>query len=260
MMVKHNIADFLSSRGYLVDVSNKVILAKDVVGARRALENDRDGFLFNALNAYGGVIISIQRRNYAWAIVKAYYCVFYLMRVKLAENNHALIYGVKEKPQTPFSLYVAAGERFQKRKGNTHEVILKLFKDNFSHHYMLSNAIAGKFPLEWFKSVREAMNYRLTPVTDPDPPFDFVPIHENIRGWLMTYINDQTGSYTFSPEHAYLAYASRFLFMIIDDYLNDGHTCRFITNRNIEYFRKNICDQKGPLGFIVDRISEICRL
>lgn len=254
MAAQHHLASTLDEKSYFPNIKNKQLFQKDLLSCQKALELDRDAFLFNAVNSFSGIITSIIKRNYSWAIVKAYYTVFYLARVNLSQINYAVVY----EGSKPYVIHLNAGECFKKGTGkSSHDVVLNLFKEKFPHHYLLSNNIGSEQPIDWFKTLREKVNYKQNPMQDPNPPETIEAIDDDLRGWLNTYLNDSTGSYIFSAEHAFMAYTLKFLILTFDEYHQKGQCCKFIGETHLEYFQKSICDENGPFRFILEKLNPI---
>jgi hypothetical protein len=150
---------------------------------------------------------------------------------------------------------LARGENFKHKEGNSHDVVLKLYKDNFNADVMLSNTIEGENPIEWFKKSREIINYRTNPLTDPIPPLKLYKYDGNIRSWLNTYLDSSI--YAFSEEHAYIAYIYRLINNEILVYESNNGVNRFLTAERILFIKDNIKDNAGPIDTLVRRLEKI---
>jgi hypothetical protein len=214
----------------------------------RALLEDAQSYLYNAVISFGAAINSINIRNYGWAIVKFYYCVFYLARSKLAVNQVAIVYDKK----TPYQLQLISPSSCSliKQTGrdasSTHKLILKLSGDIFSSNSLLNDKIGtgSILILDWLMKQREIMNYTSVVMPDPDPPKILKQIVENsnINKWLETYKNDPR-LYAIDEDHACLAFPFLLLVDVLDEFKRRGCSPN-ILNQNLNFI-KDILREKN---------------
>ena len=224
MANKHYLSSFLKHKGYIGDLRNFHLKRVDISSARMALMQDKNAFFLNAILSFASCINSINRQNYSWAFINSYYTLFYLSKSLLADKNIAIIYSEGK----PYEIKVIEGENFKKVSGNSHELALKLFKSIYSHDFMLSNSIDELNPIDWFKQNRELINYRLNPMCDPQPPIELYAYNSNLRKWLTTYISDSL-SYSFSKQHAYVAFIFNLINRELTAYEDEGRKNDFLT-------------------------------
>lgn len=144
-------------------------------------------------------IRGVESNFFSWSTIKLYYTVFYSLRSFLAANGHGLIY----YNRTPFYFFARPGKTGMKKRGNTHQVILKLFKDNYPNHYLLSQSIELENPLDWMMNHRNDTNYKIPRFPEPSPAAHFENIKsKTIRRVVEYFYNDDTGVYIFDPDYA----------------------------------------------------------
>jgi len=249
----HHLADCLQHKGYFIDVNSAYLKRVDINSAEKSLLLDMDSFFVNAIVTYASLINSLNLKNYSWAFIQSYYCLFFLSKTYLAINGIGIVYANKK----PFKIKIIEGEKFIKAEGNSHEVAMNFFKNELSGDFLLSNNIEGKNPIDWFRKNRETINYKLNPLSDPIAPLDLFEYNSDLRKWITTYLNDNTGSYVFSANHAYIAYTTRFLDKIFNYYSMNKIKNAKLKDYHLPFFKDNICDKKGPINSIISKISDI---
>lgn len=114
------------------------------------LEKDACDYLHSASISFGDAISGIGRQLFTWATVKLYYSVFYALRARLALHNICLFYSGSK----PYTVHGQAGALAKKEKGQTHKIVLNLFRVYGIDAYMLSQPIDLEDPLEWLTRLR----------------------------------------------------------------------------------------------------------
>ncbi len=249
-----NVGKIIRDADFFEQPDVRALAHGDLPSLLPAQELDRDGYLFNAVNTYANLFLSLKSRNYTWAIIQAYYTIFHLCRTNLAFRRYSIIYNLKGKP---FLIYIEEGEKLKRLKGNSHEVVLKEFKKKFPNLYLLTNHIEEADPLDWFKRLREEVNYRTVPNEDPRPPREFMMIHDNLRKWITTVVNDEDNSYTFASDYAFFAFVTRLLTYTIQKFHDHGIKCKAFSKEKIDYLLSFFTDRKGPITSITLRLGEI---
>jgi hypothetical protein len=244
---------FFKAKGYIDNIDSAKINTSDYYIAQKASLTDKDAFFLNGILTFASMLNSLRKQNYSWSFVKAYYCIFYLARTFNAINNYSIVYANSK----PYRIKIQPEERFTKLKGNSHEVVLNLYRDEFASDNLLNNEIEEMNPIDWFKINRELINYRLNPLTDPNPPIDLFNYRKDIRKWLYTYFNDSTDIYTFSKEHSYVAYPIKLISRILDYYEENEQKNVFFNDDIILHLRSNISDSKGPITFIINKFENL---
>jgi hypothetical protein len=256
MRVPHESSDFLKNRNFLPYLvsSPKFLSSSDAQNLSNALNKDAEGYLYNGILSLGTGIKSILNENYGWATVKLYYSVFYLARTLLGVNDIGIVYDGSK----PFSIISQAGEQLRKRKGNTHELVLDLFREYFSGHVMLSNQINSQDPLKWLMEQRELMNYKSAVMPDPNLPKLYKELISNgtVRQWLSTYFSDDREFYTFSETHACLAYPFRFLIHTIEEFHTQNIHCRYLTP-HLSFIKSLFSDKTGSFIVLLKKFEEL---
>jgi hypothetical protein len=255
MATGHNVQKLLYKQNYLANPTGKSLLKEDIPGLWAAQEMDRDGFFFNALNSFANFYISIQKQNYTWAIIQSYYTIFHLSRTCLAFNGYAMVY----IGTTPYSVQISHGRFLEKIKGtgSTHIATFNELKKRLPNLFLLADKIEDEEPLDWFKKLREEVNYKSVPNEDPSPPRNFATIHDNLRQWLNTVIEDTTNIYCFSDQYAYFAYPTRFLSYVADMYRKRGLNCKALSKDKVQYLVPFFSDKMGSITSLTKLLKEI---
>ena len=91
---KQHLTQSLNQKGYSIRIPKNDLLLRDgdVNDCRTSIKNDIDAFFVNALLSYGSAISSLRKNNYSWAYIQSYYCIFYLAKLLLAEQDIYLYY------------------------------------------------------------------------------------------------------------------------------------------------------------------------
>lgn len=170
------------------------------------LIEDAKSYLYSALVSVGDAVQAIQHELFSWSTVKLYYSVFYALRAALAAHKYAVLYHVVGQKGTPYRLRAASGEAPAKLSGNTHKVILQQYAAHFPRAPMVTQLIGIDKPFDWMMGRREDVNYKNAKFHEPAVPLFFRKIaSEKVRHLLLAYINDNSTTFAFDPDHAILA-------------------------------------------------------
>lgn len=170
------------------------------------LAEDAKSYLYSAVVSVGDAIQGIQREMFSWSTVKLYYAVFYALRAVLAAHKYAILYHVVGQKGTPYRLRAASGQAPTKLSGNTHKIILQQYTAHFPSTPMVTQLIGIHKPFDWMMDRREEINYKNAKFHEPAAPLFFKKIASgNIRHLLLAYINDNSATFAFDPDHAILA-------------------------------------------------------
>lgn len=157
MANKLYLSKLLNDNGIDIVSDNQPLPSALVPSARLSIALDADTFFVNALITFASAINSINKNNYSWAFVQLYYTVFYCARMNLARKDIGIFYS---NSRTPFSIKIANGEVFHKRSGNSHQVYLTEYKNEFGSDPFYFGEIDGKDVITWFEEKRNLVNYR----------------------------------------------------------------------------------------------------
>lgn len=240
---KQHLTQSLNQKGYSIRIPKNDMLLRDgdVNDCRTSIKNDIDAFFVNALLSYGSAISSLRKNNYSWAYIQSYYCIFYLAKLLLAEQDIYLYY----VDTIPYKIKISYGESFCKQKGNSHSIILSLFKKQFERNNNICSQIEGINNIDWLNHKREEINYRLSPMPDPNPPAPLFRYNNDIRKWLASYESEIL--YSFSEEHCFIAYTTFLIRNIVKQYRTSNKKNSYLSYEVLQHLQKNIADEKGPL-------------
>lgn len=245
--------NFFKSKGYLNNTALYRISATDLSTARQALKVDIDAFFLNGMITLASSIHSLNKNNYSWSFIQLYYSIFYFARTFNGINDFAIVY----KNKKPLGIKIQPSEGFTKLAGNTHDVVLNQFKTQFQTDTLLSTRIEDLSPVDWFNKSRNFINYALTPQTDPTPPINLYQYKNDLRKWIVTYLNDNDHIYTFDPSHCYLAYPLQLLNRLHRHYVENDFKNDFLNEDIINHLKDNIADNKGVLSPIMLKINDL---
>jgi hypothetical protein len=242
MSNKPHLTKLLNQKGYSTRISKHDLVLRDgdVGDCRVSIKTDIDALFVNSLLSYGSAITSLRKNNYSWAYIQSYYCIYYLAKLFLAEQDIFLYY----VDTTPFKIKISYGESFCKQKGNSHSIILSLFKKQFEDNNSICSQIEGINNIDWLNRKREEINYRLSPMPDPNPPAPLFQYNNDIRKWLATYESEIL--YSFSEEHCFIAYTTFLINSVVKKYRLSNRKNTYLTSDVLQHLQRNIADEKGP--------------
>ncbi len=248
-----NLPNFFLSRGYLNSIQTYQLSETDLMVARLALKSDIDAFFLNGIVSFSSAINSLNNRNYSWCFIQSYFTLFYFARAFNGVNGYAVVY----KGSKPYGIKIQPAESFRKLNGNSHDVVLNQFKDNFSNDVLLDNTIENKSPIDWFNDSRNFINYKLNPLPDPNPPINLFKSAYEIRKWILTYTTDTAHAYTFDAKHCFISYPLHVFLRVYNYYVDNSMKLDLIDNEKLDFLKKNFSDSKGPLTSITTKIEEL---
>lgn len=253
MANRHFLNNYLDAKEYCSIKHGDPLSDIHVSEARQYLKKDRDAFMLNGLMTFASAINAINKNNYSWAFIQCYYTIFYIAEALLAINDFSVYY-VKN---SPFSIKISEGECFNKEKGNSHQVILSLYKKQFDGDSLLCGEIDDLHIIDWFNKKREEINYRMTPFSDPNPPSPLYKYRGDLRNWLQTYRNEYL--YCFHSAHSYISFPLRLIDKMIAIYKEHNQTNRFLNDVAIRHIYQNCSDSKGSFNFFVEDLKTIAK-
>lgn len=206
------------------------------------LQNDALSYIYSATVTVGDAIRGIRQNLFTWATVKLYYATFYSCRALLALDDISIFY----VGSRPFSIEARAGKSPQRKKGQTHKVVLDEFESQGVVSRLISQPIEYISPLDWLMNKREEANYRLAKFKEPNVPEHFQKIVDlDVRQALTAYLQDSSKIYLFDPDHAMVSYPLTTLQYAYDK-LRGFNNLNF-TDSEIRYLCSLFRDNRGPI-------------
>jgi hypothetical protein len=228
-------------------VTSQILSASQAGALEVLLREDAIDYLYSATVSLGDALGGISRELFTWATVKLYYSTFYAMRARLAVRGVGLFY-VKAKP---FSIFARPGQSARTEKGQTHKVVLDLFRRHNLDPFMLSQPIGTDDPLQWLMNLREEVNYKMARFTEPDVPQHFAKLcNLSLRQACSCYLEDATAMYVFDPDHAIVAFPLSLIERSCREFQRHGLSIR--KKEDTAFFNKLISDKKGPLAHVLN--------
>lgn len=202
--------DLKQWKAYKGALQSCTLTAADSTALTPLLKQDAVALYIQALQCYSQALVGIQRKEFAWPIVKMYYSVFYAMRGELHASSiisvkNGNIYYTANTPGATFSSIQEKG---------SHQTYIKLRKTMppsvIAHDTLLDNEIeAGVDVYSWMCSNRERVNYHAKHFPDPEPDdvlqkvyINYVKTHK-LTDLLNLYESDIL--YCFDTDHASFA-------------------------------------------------------
>lgn len=232
-------------------VVSQILTASDARRLQASLKEDAVDYLYSAAVSLGDALCGITRGLFTWSTVKLYYSVFYALRARLALMGVCLFYiGTR-----PYSISAQVGEIAKKEKGQTHKLVINLFRRHNLDPLILSQPIGFEDPLDWLMNLREEANYKTPRFTEPDTPEHFIKLSKiGIRKACHAYLSDTTAVYLFDPDHAILAYPLILLERSFIEFQTRG-VC--VQKKDDMIFMQGLfSDDKGPLSNVIKILSK----
>lgn len=179
------------------------------------LKDDAKDLYFKGCQSLTESLNNFNNKLYSWAVIKAYYSIFYMIKADFALRDFALIrhkciyYLQAQEGSTP----TTKGRTNKNRSdySGDHKSALNYYKDLFSNSdILLSQEIEGMNVYQWVMKKREQVNYQERDFKEPDRPMFLEYINSRINdGEFLMLIeeiyNDKTLILTFQPEFAPIA-------------------------------------------------------
>lgn len=222
------------------------------------LKEDAKDYFYSAIVSFGDALNSIRARYFSWSIVKLYYSCFYGIRSLLALRGHCLVYlaAPNKRTRRPFFLSAESNQKLKpcegKRESTTHGAIFKLFQSKMPNHFLLSQPIDHEISVDWVRSQRENVNYKIARFAEPGAQdcMKNLSVGGSIRRTLGDYLDDENkGIFEFDPDHAILAFPLRVLISVAEECLAE----RF-TEDDRRYLQKVLSDNQGPIANLAKRL------
>ena len=202
--------DVTQFKSYKSALATYTLSANDVAAISPLLIHDTEALYIKALQTFSQALAGMHRKEFAWAIVKMYYSVFYAMRCELHASS---VISVKNGSIFYTSNTVGATFNSIQEKGS-HQTYIKLRKtlpaSVISHDTLLDNDIeAGVDVYSWMCSNRERVNYHSKHFPDPEPDDVLLKIYNDyVLSHKMTDLLNLYESdilYCFDTDHATVA-------------------------------------------------------
>ena len=194
---KHKRKAFVSkAEAYQLRYSDEVVLTPLLI------EDSKD-YLFNGLLCFCEAINRLTSKNFSWAAIELYYCIYYLCRYKLHKNGFAIfrangiMYYLDVKTYKSLELIDS-----EKKRMTTHDGTIKIYCKLLNGSNIISNSIDGKQSIEWLKDVREIINYRSVSFYEPYALSIFDKFSSNELMFKNLQLIENDSSYVFQPEFA----------------------------------------------------------
>ena len=220
-MSEHGANVFLNRRIEFIPDHTQPLSSVEALELSDLLRKDANRYYRSGIISYAEAISGVNRKTWSWSAVKFYYSAFYLVRALLALEGIAYV-SIGKKLGWIRTVQGASFTSFPKKRSFTtdphiskknlsgsHGSVLYLLEENFPNSRLLSQEIEGVYPTEWLMRAREFHNYHACGFSDPLPSVFFS--QHSIEGndlpkLLKAYLADDDNLYTFSPDHAIIAY------------------------------------------------------
>jgi hypothetical protein len=217
-----------------------------LVEARRlseSLRTDAVHAMYSGAHSIAEAIQGLDKHLYSWATIKLYYSLFYFLRASLGLRGIALVYW----NQKPYTWKAAQGNVPAKQAGNSHTAVMNAFKQHQSTSILLSQQIGSENSLEWLKSQRESVNYKVLKFCEPNAPFHFKFVSRHgVRKLVGLYFADTDYHYTFDPDHAMLAFPLLAFKLLINEIKTSGIVG--LDDEDARHLASLFLDSRGPLS------------
>jgi hypothetical protein len=173
---------------------------------------DAADIYYNGLFSLLDAIRNISEGKHSWSVIKLYYSIFYFLRCSLATRKYAFvknngIYTIKIQPgELPIRRDI--GKHQGERVSGDHKTTIKTYIDLVGQDDILqTNTIDGTLVYYWLMELRNQVNYRERSFHEPyekhfpNEVFD----KAKISSMISTYVDDDSYSFCFLPDHCCLA-------------------------------------------------------
>lgn len=225
---------------FTLDINNSFALSN-------SLKEDAKDLYFKGCQSLTESILNFNNKLYSWAVIKAYYATFYLIKADFAIRDYALIrhkciyYLKASNGATP----ITKGRNGSNRTdySGDHKSTLNYYKDLFSgSDILLSQEIEGQTAYQWLMKKREQINYQERHFNEPNRPefLDFISQKVetgNLLNLLEEIKNDVRYVLTFQPEYASLAIPYKRAILTKKNFEDNG-VLDILTTVQIEHLNK----------------------
>ncbi|MDD2799324.1 MAG: HEPN domain-containing protein [Bacteroidales bacterium] len=178
-----------------------------------SLKQDAKDLYFKGCQSLTESLTSFNNRLYSWAIIKAYYATFYMIKADFALKDialirHKCIYYLQATEGSSPLTKGRTSSSYRSNYSGDHKSALNYYNDLFSNSdILLSQEIEGLSSYQWLMKKREQVNYQERNFKEPFFP-DFLEyinsrvISGDFLQLIDEIINDNTYLLTFQPEYA----------------------------------------------------------
>lgn len=199
-----------------------------------SLKQDAKDLYFKGCQSLTESMVNFNNKLYSWAIIKAYYATFYMIKADFALRDFALIrhkciYYLKASEG---SIPITKGRKGNNRNDYTgdHKSALNYYKDLFySSDILLSQEIDGQTAYQWLMKKREQVNYQERYFNEPNRPdfLDFISQKVDSGNFLeliQEIERDNGYVLTFQAEYAPLAIPYKRAMLTKKNFIENGVT------------------------------------
>lgn len=243
----HQAQVFLIQRVYAgasgAQITSRAVTSSEATSLAGCLRNDAFGYVYSAVISLSEAIRGLQKSLPSWATVKLYYSTFYAARGLLVLDGRCIFY----VGSRPYSLLCRTGEVCARRNGQTHKIVIDLFRANCSAPFFLSQPIGLEDGFLWLMRLREDANYRLARFQDPTMPQHFFEADRiHWRRALQVYLDPTQQILIFDPDHAALAFPLAFVATAVSRCKQSGIWNLSRSEKTL--LRGLLADSSGPIA------------
>lgn len=211
---------------------------------RGACTVDAEDYWYSGLVSLGEAIRGLQQNRFTWSTVKAYYATFYLSRCALGRGGQSVEF-YQGRRKRHYALRAMAGTTPIVVSGNTHDAVLKHAEAENIFRVLAGQPIGGfSTAWQWLMHQRNQANYSTTRFPDPEPtPSMRMAATIGTRQAMLTYLSDQSLTYTFDDAHAMLAYPATLARLLSKP---SGAT---VESGKLTHLDTLFADKDGPFAF-----------
>ena len=193
-----------------------ILTQLDVAKLSAKIQLDAIDYFYNGCVSLMEGIKNIDNQHFSWGAIQLYYSLFYFCRSKLAFSNYCLFRTSNNLYLWEIKCNALAKKASAKKSNSTHGGTFHFFKKTFPDIYILSNNVDGYDVFEWFKNIREIVNYRAVKFYEPNylGVFDNFNNHEKLISNIHKIMNDQSGI-IFQKEYAIVGIPLRLLMYLL---------------------------------------------
>ena len=214
------------------EIENHYLDRSEAISLSASLRDDAKDLYFKGCQSLTESLINFDKRLYSWAIIKAYYSIFYMIKADFALKDYALIrhrsiYYLKAQEGIAAITKGRKGTNRTNYSGD-HKSALNYYIELFSHtDKLLSQEIDGMNVYQWMMKKREQVNYQEREFKEPEKPNFLEFIDERITsGDLLKLIDeiidDSSFLLTFQPEYAPLAIPYKRAILTRNTFISNG--------------------------------------
>lgn len=225
------------------DVENMILDRNYAYSLSASLKEDAKDFYFKGCESLSESLNSFNAKLYSWAIIKAYYATFYMIKADFALKDFALIRHkcIYYLQATVGASPITKGRNSSNRTNYSgdHKSALNYYKDLFSNtDILLSQEIDGMSSYQWLMKKREQVNYQERDFKEPYFP-DFLEFIDNRVSLgefpqLINEIINDTYILTFQPEYAPIAIPYKRAMQTKKSFIDNGISS-ILPDRKIEH-------------------------